>query len=101
VAFDAAGTREQRVSPEDAGLERAAPEALECADVEESVAIAREVLDGARGARRDAVVLNAAAALAAAGRAPDLRAGAAQAQAALDEGRAKRLLLRVTELLGA
>ena len=101
VAFDTDGIRERRVTPEDAGLERAAPEALDCADVEESAAISREILGGAKGPRRDAVVLNAAAALTAAGRATDLREGAARAQAALDEGRVRRLLDGVKAVLGS
>ena len=57
--------------------------------------IARGVLKGERGPRRDIVLLNAAAALMVAGRAGDLRAGAAQAGHALDSGAA----LRVVEAL--
>jgi len=101
VEFDADGTRELRVSPEQAGLERAAPEALGCADVEESAAISRELLGGAKGSRRDAVVLNAAAALVASGRAADLATGAASAAAALDEGRVAGLLEKVLGVLGS
>jgi anthranilate phosphoribosyltransferase len=100
VEFDAEGTRERSVSPELAGLRRASPAALDCADVDESVAICREVLGGAKGPRRDAVVLNAAAALVASGRAADLEAAAARAAAALDEGRVARLLDRVAAVLG-
>jgi anthranilate phosphoribosyltransferase len=101
VAFDADGTRELRIQPGDAGLERAELRALDCADVEESVAISREVLGGAKGPRRDAVVLNAAAALTAAGRAADLREGATRAQQALDEGKVTALLDRVKGVLGS
>jgi anthranilate phosphoribosyltransferase len=44
------------------------------------------------------VLLNAAAALVVAGRARDLEQGAAQAAAAVDGGRARRLLDRVKEI---
>ena len=84
--------------PEDAGLAACPSESLRGGDAKASAAIADEVLRGDRGPRRDVVVLNAAAALVVAGRAEDLRDGAAQAAAALDEGRAARLLGRVREL---
>jgi anthranilate phosphoribosyltransferase len=48
----------------------------------------RSVLRGEKGAARDIVVLNAAAALVVAGVAPDLAAGVARAAAALDGGAA-------------
>jgi anthranilate phosphoribosyltransferase len=44
------------------------------------------------------VLLNAAAALVVAGRVADLRAGAQQAAAAIDTGRAKTLLARIREV---
>jgi len=55
----------------------------------------RALLDGAPGAYRDIVVLNAAAALKLAGLAEDLKAGAALAAAAIDDGRAKQALERL------
>ena len=98
AAFDENGHRTFTVRPEDAGLAACPPESLRGGDAKASAAIADEVLRGDRGPRRDVVVLNAAAALVVAGRAEDLRDGAAQAAAALDEGRAARLLGRVREL---
>ena len=53
------------------------------------------LLAGAPGAYRDIVLLNAAAALVVAGRAPDLHAGAAQAAAAIDAGAAYGVLQRL------
>ena len=50
--------------------------------------IARRILDGETGPKRDIVVLNAAAGLVVAGRADDLDDGVAQAAAAIDDGRA-------------
>ena len=59
---------------------------------------------GARGPKRDAVVLNAAAGLLACGRAADLAAGVAEAGAALDAGAAEatlnHLIIRSRELAG-
>ena len=54
----------------------------------------RRLLGGETGAYRDAVLLNAAAALVLAGTASDLRAGAAQAAEAIDSGAANDLLDR-------
>ena len=47
------------------------------------------MLAGERGPRRDVVLLNAAAALFAAGAAPDLGSGVALAAAVIDDGRAE------------
>ena len=54
--------------------------------------VVRKVLDGATGHVRDLVVLNAGAALVAAGLADDLADGCEQARAALDDGRAAGVL---------
>jgi anthranilate phosphoribosyltransferase len=62
--------------------------------------VAQTRLGGARGPARDVVVLNAAAALVVAGKAPDLEAGAEEAAHALDSGRAKGLLAQVKEICG-
>ena len=60
----------------------------------ENARIARAVLAGEKGAPRDAVLLNAAAALCVGGRARDLRDGARLAAETLDSGRASALLAR-------
>jgi anthranilate phosphoribosyltransferase len=100
-AFDDSGSRDFVLSPEDAGLEAAPAEALRGGDAATSAQMATELLEGRRGARRDVVLLNAAAALVVAGRARDLRQGAAEAAAAIDEGRAAALLARVREIAAA
>ena len=87
--------------PEEAGLEPCGADGLRGGDAAANAAIARRVLDGARGPQRDVVVLNAAAALVVAGRAADLRAGVAQAARAIDEGRAAGLLRKVVEVARA
>ena len=50
------------------------------------------VLDGAAGGRRDAILLNAAGAIAAAGHAADLREGLELARNAIDSGAAQARL---------
>jgi anthranilate phosphoribosyltransferase len=86
------------VRPEDAGLEPCDPAALRGGDAAACAAVARSVLDGARGPARDVVVLNASAALVLAGRAADLREGARAAAAAIDEGHASAVLRRACEV---
>jgi anthranilate phosphoribosyltransferase len=98
VAAINGGLRTFEIAPEHAGLGRADRQAVAGGDAPENAAIAREILEGARGPRRDVILLNAAAALQLAGRAADLRQGAAQAAAAIDEGRALALLERVKAL---
>jgi anthranilate phosphoribosyltransferase len=80
------------VTPEDAGLPRADIADLRGGDAEENAAALRALLDGARGAYRDVVLLNAAAALVVADRAADLAEGAALAAAVIDDGRAATAL---------
>jgi anthranilate phosphoribosyltransferase len=87
------------VGPEDAGLAPAPVEALRGGDPQANAAIARDVLAGAPGPKRDVVLLNAAAALVVAGRAGSLREGVALAAAAIDDGRARALVDRVREAL--
>jgi anthranilate phosphoribosyltransferase len=55
--------REDSVDPADLGIATAAPDALRGADAPHNAAISRRVLDGEAGPIRDAVLLNAAAAL--------------------------------------
>lgn len=81
-----------RVTPEDAGLERHPLAALRGGDARENAAALRRLLQGERGAYRDAVLLNAAAALVVAGEAADLRGGAEEAAETIDKGLANALL---------
>ena len=79
---------EYTVDPLELGFRRAALEAMRGGGPAENAAIAREVLGGADGPRRDIVLLNAAAALKAAGLAQDFREGIGLAVHALDSGAA-------------
>jgi anthranilate phosphoribosyltransferase len=80
------------VTPEEAGLGRAPISAIVGGDPEFNAAALLALLDGARGAYRDTVLLNAAAALIVAGRTTSLRDGVALAQTALDSGAARAAL---------
>jgi anthranilate phosphoribosyltransferase len=97
VALEDGRIREFTVTPEDAGLERAPPEAIRGGEPAENAASLQALLQGARGAYRDIVLLNAAAALVVAGRAADLRSGAATAARAIDSGAASGVLARLQE----
>ena len=77
------------VLPADAGLPTHPFEAIMGGTPEENAVAFRALLDGASGAYRDAVLLNAAAALLVAGRVSDLKEGAALAAESIDSSRAK------------
>jgi anthranilate phosphoribosyltransferase len=80
---------ELELTPGDFGLAEAPMEELRGGDPAENAVIARGILQGEdRGARRDVVLMNAAAALVTCGVAADWREGVARAAAAVDEGRA-------------
>jgi anthranilate phosphoribosyltransferase len=87
------------VTPEDAGLPRAALEDLKGGDAAHNAEAIRAVLSGVKGPFRDAVVLGAAGALIVAGRAGDLREGARMAIRAIDSDAAMHALeslIRIT-----
>ncbi len=83
-----AAVRTYEIAPEDFGVVRAPLSALAGGDAAENAAIIRGVLAGERGPRRDAVLMNASAALVAAGRALDFREGTAVAAESIDSGAA-------------
>ena len=75
-----------------AGLPRTPIEAIRGGDPAHNAAALRELLLGAPGPYRDAVLLNSAAALMVAGEVEDWRAGVDEAAEAIDKGLAKALL---------
>ena len=81
-----------RIVPEDAGLPRHPLSAIRGGDPAENARALRLLLQGEKGAYRDAVLLNAAAALMVAGRAENLTEGADEAAEVLDNGLANTLL---------
>ncbi len=75
-----------RVTPEEFGVARAPLEALRGGDAAENAALIRRIFAGERGPARDVVVVNAAAALVAAGVASEFREGARIAAETVDSG---------------
>ena len=84
------------IDPSDAGLPRGTLADIASGDAAANAATARSVLAGERSARRDAVLLNASAALRIAGAVRDLREGVAAAARAIDSGAAAERLSRWT-----
>lgn len=82
------------VAPQDFGLEHATLSALKGGIPEDNADAIRKLLGGARGAFRDIVLLNAAAALVVADKARDLKGGIEQAAKAVDSGAAANVLAR-------
>jgi anthranilate phosphoribosyltransferase len=101
VAEVADGTvREYEVKPEDVGLNPAPLTSIAGGTPDDNARIARRILDGEPGPRRDVVVLNAGAALLAADLVGDLSAGVARAAEAIDSGAAMRKLEQLVKLSG-
>ncbi|MCS6952356.1 MAG: anthranilate phosphoribosyltransferase [Bryobacterales bacterium] len=93
--------RERTVAPADFGVPSARPDELRGGDRDVNCAIARSVLSGARGPQRDVVLVNAAAALVAAGAARDFTEGMQRAADSVDSGAAWRKLEQLRSVLGA
>ncbi len=80
------------VEPERLGMRRAPTSALSGGNATENAGIAERILAGEPGPRRDVVLLNAAAALYAAGKARSLEQGIEAARHSIDSGAAYRRL---------
>jgi anthranilate phosphoribosyltransferase len=89
------------LDPRDLGLALAQPDELRGADPATNAAIARAVLGGETGAPRDVVLLNAGAALVAAGSAMAVAEGMAQAAKSIDSGNATSALERLVAVSNA
>jgi anthranilate phosphoribosyltransferase len=92
----AGDVRERVIEPLDLGIEPCDPAELQGGTPAENAETTRAILAGAPGGKRDAVLLNAAGAIAAAGQAEDLAEGLERAREALDSGAA---LARLDELV--
>ena len=86
-----------RITPEMAGLPRATLDQFTGGDVATNSALLYDVLTGVPGARRDIVLLNAAATLVVAGLAADLKEGVRQGAEAIDSGKAAALLAKLRD----
>jgi len=80
--------RDYFLHPSDLGFPVGKPDDLKGGDAKDNAALTREVLSGKKGPCRDIVLMNAAAALAASGRAADLKLGVTLAADAVDSGAA-------------
>ena len=87
-----------QVSPDELGLAVSDADSIRADSPEDSAAVARSVLSGEPGAARDVVLMNAAAALVAAGRSDDLAAGVRLAAQSIDTGAAQSRLTSLAEL---
>lgn len=81
--------RSYQVTPGELGIEAGPPEALAGGSPEENAAAIRAVLEGERGVRRAAVVMNAGAAIWVAGLVDTLAEGVRAAALAIDDGQAR------------
>ena len=80
------------ITPEDFGFDRCTKEELKGGTPEENAAITRAILNGERGAKRNAVLLNAGAALYIGEKADSMKAGVALAAELIDTGKAAAVL---------
>ena len=80
--------RTREIDPLDFGIERCAAEELRGGDPAENAETIRRIFSGADDGKRDAVLLNAAGAIAAGGLARDLAEGVGLAREAIDSGAA-------------
>jgi anthranilate phosphoribosyltransferase len=89
--------RTYEVSPADFGLPEGDPSELVGGKAEQNARMLKNVLDGAKGTTRDAVLMNAGCAIVVGGGATTLREGAALAAEAVDSGRAAAALEALIE----
>ncbi len=85
------------VSPKDFGLKRAPLSELQGGNAAENAQIIRRILGGEEGPRRDVVLMNAALAIAAGGKANDFLEGVKLAARSIDSGAAMEKLSRLVE----
>ena len=93
--------RSYEIEPEEFGLARATLQDIAGGDAAENAAIIRAVLQGEKSPRRDVVLLNAAAALVAAGRADDIAAAIPLAAHSIDSGAATNKLEALVQFTSA
>jgi len=89
--------RVYEITPEQFGLERAPLSEISGGDLKQNAQIIREILEGRKSPRRDVVLMNAAAALVAAGRADSLTEAIPLAVNSLDSGAATAKLKSLVE----
>ncbi len=100
IEVERGSTREVIVTPEEFGMEPAELSDVAGGTPEENAEATRAVLAGERSARRDLVLLNAAAAIRVGGRADSFADGVEAAAGAIDSGAAARVLERLVASSG-
>jgi anthranilate phosphoribosyltransferase len=90
-----------KVAPEHFGLQRAPLKSILGGDAPANAEIIRAILNGEKSPRRDVVLLNAAAALMAAGKTENLKDALPLAQQSLDSGAARAKLEKLVEFTNA
>jgi anthranilate phosphoribosyltransferase len=101
AALENGAVRTFDINPEDIGLSRSNPDVLKGGDPQANAAALMAVLKGTKGPYRDIAIFNAAASLIVAGRAKDLKEGAAIATKSLDSGEAEGRLQRLVKVSNA
>ena len=87
------------IDPAEFGIERASFDEIKGGDAAENAKITSSILSGeTKGAKRDIVLVNAAAALIVDGRARDLKEGLQIARETIDSGRAKEALEKIVKV---
>lgn len=89
------------ITPEQFGFRTCAKEDLRGGTPEENAKITKEILGGTKGPKRDAVLLNAGAALYLGGKAESMQEGVKLAAEILDSGRALQTLQKMIEVSNA
>ncbi len=98
VEVDGEDVRAYEVAPEDLGIARAEPNALQGGKPEVNADVTRRIFAGEQGPARDVAVLNAGAAIYVSGTVDTLEEGVRAAEAAIDDGRATRALENLVNL---
>lgn len=86
------------IAPEDFGFERSTKEDLVGGTPEENARITRAILSGEKGAKRNAVLMNAGAALYLGGKAESMKEGVRLAAELIDSGKALETLEKLIEV---
>ncbi len=97
MLWDGESEREYEIHPEQVGLSVAASADLRGGEPEDNARIGHAILAGESGAPRDIVLLNAAGALWASGRAADLAEGVSMAAKSIDSGAAREKLAALVD----
>jgi anthranilate phosphoribosyltransferase len=86
------------IKPEDFGFERCSKDDLKGGTPEENAKITTDILNGVKGHKRNAVLMNAGAALYIGGKADSMRDGIELAGDIIDSGKASDTLKKLVDL---